>query len=331
MKKQLSSCALLLLCYSTFATASNVTPDYQTLVNQAYTKYQNNNDGKVADYIPALAKYSPNLYGIALITVDGKIYTAGNVNNKFPLESLAKVFTLSLVLQQSGESEVLAKLGANATGLPFNSVTAVEEQPNRTGNGLVNAGAMAAVSMIKAPTTTAKWNLILNNLNLYANSSLKLNNEVYQSEMATNQHNQAIAKLLQSYEHFYGDTTEAVDLYTRECSVDASALDLAKMGVVLANHGLSPFNGKQLLEYKLVPNLLAEMATAGLYDTSGQWLYSVGLPAKSGVGGGIVAIAPGKFAIAVYSPPLDLSGNSIRAQQAIKYIANGSNANIFNP
>lgn len=331
MKKQLSSCALLLLCYSTFATASNVIPDYQTLVNQAYTKYQNNNDGKVADYIPALAKYSPNLYGIALITVDGKIYTAGNVNNKFPLESLAKVFTLSLVLQQSGESEVLAKLGANATGLPFNSVTAVEEQPNRTGNGLVNAGAMAAVSMIKAPTTTAKWNLILNNLNLYANSSLKLNNEVYQSEMATNQHNQAIAKLLQSYEHFYGDTTEAVDLYTRECSVDASALDLAKMGVVLANHGLSPFNGKQLLESKLVPNLLAEMATAGLYDTSGQWLYSVGLPAKSGVGGGIVAIAPGKFAIAVYSPPLDSSGNSIRAQQAIKYIANGSNANIFNP
>ena len=325
MKKICFSLMLLGVLNSSYA--DNL--DYQALVNQAYAKYQANTSGKVADYIPALAKYSPNLYGIALVTVDGKVYTAGDSNAKFPLESLAKVFALSLALQQSGSAEVLAKLGANATGLGFNSVTAVELQPNRTGNALVNAGAMATVSLIKAKNANDKWNLILNNLNDYADSKLSVNKEVYKSEADTNQHNQAIAKLLQSYDHLYGDTSEAVDLYTRECSVDASALELAKMGAVLANQGKSPFNAKQLLQAELVPNLLAEMATAGMYDTSGSWLYSVGLPAKSGVGGGIVAIAPGKFAIAVYSPPLDSSGNSIRAQEAIQYIANQAKANIF--
>lgn len=322
-----------LCCMITLALGVNfvyaATTDYQTLVDQAYNKYKFDRSGKVADYIPALAKYSPELYGIALITVDGKVYTAGNVNAKFPLESLSKVFALSLALQQSDSEEVLQKLGSDATGLPFNSVTAVEQQPNRTGNALVNAGAMATVSYIQAKDAETKWQLILNNLNDYANSKLVLNNEVYKSEMATNQHNQAIAKLLQSYDHFYGDVDEAVDLYTRECSVDASTLELARMGVVLANNGKSPFNGKQLLKSNLVPNLLSEMSTAGMYDTSGSWMYSVGLPAKSGVGGGIVAVAPGKYAIAVYSPPLDVHGNSIRAQEAIKYIANATNANIF--
>lgn len=319
--------SLILLGALNSSYADNL--DYQALVNQAYAKYQANTSGKVADYIPALAKYSPNLYGIALVTVDGKVYTAGDSNAKFPLESLAKVFALSLALQQSGSAEVLAKLGSDATGLGFNSVTAVELQPNRTGNALVNAGAMATVSLIKAKNANDKWNLILNNLNNYADSKLSVNKEVYKSEADTNQHNQAIAKLLQSYDHFYGDTSEAVDLYTRECSVDASTLELAKMGAVLANQGKSPFNAKQLLQPELVPNLLAEMATAGMYDTSGSWLYSVGLPAKSGVSGGIVAIAPGKFAIAVYSPPLDGSGNSVRAQEAIQYIANQAKVNIF--
>ena len=304
--------SLMLLGALNSSYADNL--DYQALVNQAYAKYQANTSGKVADYIPALAKYSPNLYGIALVTVDGKVYTAGDSNAKFPLESLAKVFALSLALQQSGSAEVLAKLGSDATGLGFNSV---------------NAGAMATVSLIKAKNANDKWNLILNNLNNYADSKLSVNKEVYKSEADTNQHNQAIAKLLQSYDHFYGDTSEAVDLYTRECSVDASTLELAKMGAVLANQGKSPFNAKQLLQPELVPNLLAEMATAGMYDTSGSWLYSVGLPAKSGVSGGIVAIAPGKFAIAVYSPPLDGSGNSVRAQEAIQYIANQAKVNIF--
>lgn len=322
---------LILLCASVvtpYAIAASA-PDYQTIVNQAYTQFKSDNSGKVADYIPALGKYSPNLYAIVLVTVDGKVYSVGDSNAKFPLESLSKVFALSLALQQHGSDVVLKKLGAEATGLPFNSVSAVEQQANRTGNALVNAGAMATVSLIDAKNANEKWKLILNNLNDYANDKLTLNTEVYQSEMATNQHNQAIAKLLQSYDTFYGDVNEAVDLYTRECSVDASTLDLAKMGAVLANHGKSPYTNKQLLNAELVPNLLAEMTTAGMYDGSGTWLYNVGLPAKSGVGGGIVAIAPGKYAVAVYSPPLDTHGNSVRAQEAIKYIAAQTKANIF--
>lgn len=325
MKK---SCLILSLALG-LSSVYAATPDYQSLVNQAYSKFKSDNSGNVASYIPALAKYSPSLYAITLITVDGKIYSAGDVNAKFPLESLAKVFALSLALQQSGADNVLAKLGSDATGLPFNSVTAVEQQPNRTGNALVNAGAMATVSLIDAKNSDAKWALILNNLNNFSDSKLTLNQEVYKSEMATNQHNQAIAQLLQSYDHFYGDVNEAVDLYTRECSVDASTLELARMGAVLANNGKSPFTNQQLLNSDLVPNVLSEMATAGMYDSSGSWMYSVGIPAKSGVGGGIVAVVPGKYAIAAYSPPLDVHGNSVRAQDAIKYIANATNANIF--
>ncbi len=304
-------------------------PNYQALVNEAYDKYKIETSGKNADYIPALAKYDPSLYGIALVTVDGKIYTAGDANAKFPLESLSKVFALSLALQQYGSEVILDKLGSNATGLPFNSVSAVEDQPNRTGNALVNAGAMATVSLIKAKNANEKWQLILDNLNNYADSKLSVNQEVYSSETKTNQHNRAIARLLQSYGRFYSDPVEAVDIYTRECSVDASAVELAKMGAVIANNGQSPFNKKQLLSSNLVPNLLAEMTIAGMYNNSGAWLYTVGLPAKSGVAGGVLAIAPGKFAIAAYSPPLDNAGNSVRAQQAIRYIANQAQVNIF--
>lgn len=312
------------------ALAAPSTTNYQQVVDQAYNNYRLDNNGKNASYIPALAHVNPNYYSVVLITVDGKIYKAGDYKVRFPMESLSKVFTLALVMQQSGVVEALNKLGANATGMPFNSVLAVELQPDHIGNGLVNAGAMAAVSMVKGENSNQRWSAISNNLNSYAGATLEVNQTVYKSETDTNQHNQAIAKLLESYGKFYSNTPEAVDLYTRECSVDVSTVELAKMGAVLANHGKSPFTGKQVLEANYVPSLLAVMATAGLYDTSGDWLYKVGLPAKSGVGGGILAIAPGKFAVAVFSPPLDHSGNSVRGQEAIHYIANQLNANVFN-
>lgn len=304
--------------------------NYQELVNHAYAKYKNDNQGKVADYIPELAKYNSKLYAITLITVDGKIYSAGDVKAKFPLESISKIFALSLALQQHGADEVLNKIGSEATGLPFNSITAIEQQPSKTGNALVNAGAIATVSLIHAKDINDKWNLISNNLNDYANTKLSLNKSVYKSEMDTNQHNQAITQLLISHESFYGDMNETLDVYTRECSVDVSTIELAQMASVLANNGKSIFNGKQILDAKLVPNLLSQMATAGMYDYSGTWMYNVGIPAKSGVSGGIIAVVPGKYAIAAYSPPLDSYGNSVRSQEAIKYIANATNANIFN-
>ncbi|MEB0863828.1 glutaminase A [Citrobacter youngae] len=304
-------------------------PNYARLIEQAHQKYKSNNDGKVADYIPALASYSPNNFAITIATVDGKIYQVGDVNKPFPMESLSKVFTMALAMEQHGPQVVLDKLGANATGMPFNSGLAVELTKGAPENPLVNAGAMSTVSLIEAKDKTDRWNKILDNLNVWADATLTVNEPVYKSEMETNQHNQALAKLMESYNSFYGNTDDAVEIYTRQCSVDITVEQLAKMGAVLANKGKSPFNGKQLLNEKYVPQVLAEMAIAGLYDGSGKWLYTVGIPAKSGVGGGMVAVVPGKYAIAVYSPPLDEAGNSVRAQQTIEYVAEATQANVF--
>ncbi|MDU5730620.1 MAG: glutaminase [Citrobacter freundii] len=279
-------------------TFAQTTPDYAKLIEQAHQKYKSNNDGKVADYIPALATYSPKNFAITIATVDGKIYQVGDVNKPFPMESLSKVFTMALAMEQHGPQVVLDKLGANATGMPFNSGLAVELTKGAPENPLVNAGAMSTVSLIEAKDKTDRWNKILDNLNVWADS-------------------------------FYGNTDEAVEIYTRQCSVDITVEQLAKMGAVLANKGKSPFNGKQLLNEKYVPQVLAEMAIAGLYDGSGKWLYTVGIPAKSGVGGGMVAVVPGEYAIAVYSPPLDEAGNSIRAQKTIEYVAEATKANVF--
>ena len=199
----------------------------------------------------------------------------------------------------------------------------------RTGSVWFNPVLLSTVSLIAAKDKTDRWNNILNNLNAWADSSLSVNEPVFQSEMETNQHNQALAMLMNSYRSFYGDPQEAVEIYTRQCSVDVTVEQLAKMGAVLANKGKSPFNGKQLLNERYVPQVLAEMAIAGLYDGSGKWLYTVGIPAKSGVAGGMVAVVPGQYAIAVYSPPLDAAGNSVRAQQTIEYVAHATQANLF--
>lgn len=306
-------------------TFAQTTPDYAKLIEQAHQKYKSNNDGKVADYIPALATYSPKNFAITIATVDGKIYQVGDVNKPFPMESLSKVFAM----EQHGPQVVLDKLGANATGMPFNSGLAVELTKGAPENPLVNAGAMSTVSLIEAKDKTDRWNKILDNLNVWADATLTVNEPVFKSEMETNQHNQALAKLMESYNSFYGNTDEAVEIYTRQCSVDITVEQLAKMGAVLANKGKSPFNGKQLLNEKYVPQVLAEMAIAGLYDGSGKWLYTVGIPAKSGVGGGMVAVVPGEYAIAVYSPPLDEAGNSVRAQKTIEYVAEATKANVF--
>ncbi|NDO82505.1 glutaminase [Citrobacter sp. NCU1] len=316
-----------LLCSA--AVWAQPAPDYAQIIEQAHQKYKNNNDGKVADYIPALATYSPKFYGIAIATVDGKIYKVGDVSKPFPMESLSKVFTMALAMEQHGTQVVLDKLGANATGLPFNSGLAVELTKGAPENPLVNAGAMSTVSLIEAKDKTDRWNKILNYMNDWADAKLVVNQPVFKSEMDTNQHNQALAKLMESYNSFYGNTDEAVEIYTRQCSVDLNVEQLAKMGAVLANKGKSPFNGKQLLSEKYVPQVLAEMAIAGLYDGSGKWLYTVGIPAKSGVGGGMVAVVPGEYAIAVYSPPLDQAGNSVRAQKTIEDVAHATKANLF--
>lgn len=301
----------------------------QDLVNAAHARFSAVTDGKNADYIPYLATVPSNLFGIAIVTPDGKVIEVGDTSYAFAIESVSKVFTLALVMGEIGPDVIAQKLGTNSTGLPFNSVMALELHNDNPISPLVNAGAMATVSLVQAASPTERWTKISENMNDFATTALSLNQEVYKSESDTNQHNRGIAYLLQNAGYMYSDPMEACDIYTKQCSIGVTTKELAVMAGALANGGINPVSKKKLIEDSYVPKILAEMAVEGLYDTSGQWQYDVGLPAKSGVGGGIMAISPGNFAIAAFSPPLDKAGNSVRAQLAISWIASQLQANIY--
>ena len=301
----------------------------ERVLEEAHTKFQGVTEGKNADYIPALAEVPSGLFGIALVTPEGRVYTVGDSDSLFSIQSISKVFTLASVLETAGAKAVLEKLGVDATGQVFNSIVAVEQYKGHEINPLVNPGAIATTGMVAGPTDKAKWEKILATLEDFAGRKLAVNQKVYESEAATNQRNQAIAALMAAYGLIQDDPKMVTDVYTRQCAVNVSAKDLAMMAGTLANGGRNPVTKKQAVAAEHVPQILAVMATAGLYDDSGLWLYRVGLPAKSGVGGGIIAVAPGKFGIAVFSPPLDAAGNSIRAQRAIQYVAEQLKANPY--
>ena len=299
------------------------------LADEAHARFSSVKDGKNADYIPYLGSVPPDLFAIAIVTPKGEVVEAGDTTYAFAIESVAKVFTLALVMRESGPDIIKQKLGTNPTGLPFNSVMALELHKDNPLSPLVNAGAMATVSLVQAANAEERWRKISANMNDFADAELPLNDAVFKSESDTNQHNRAIAYLLQGGGFMYSAPMQACDIYTRECSVGVTTRELAIMAGVLANGGVNPVSNKRLLEKVHVPKILAEMVMEGLYDTSGSWQYTVGLPAKSGVGGGIMAVSPGNWAIAAFSPPLDAAGNSVRAQLAIGWIAEQLNANIY--
>jgi glutaminase len=330
MKRALQFAAVVALAASVPMLAQG---DYQGAVNASYNKYKTLKEGKNADYIPALAKVDPNLFGVALITTDGKVYSAGDLTTEVSIQSISKVFTMAQVIQEQGADSIEKRIGVDATGARFNSIIAVESVKVVQGTGapemnaLVNPGAISATSMVKGANADAVWAKIIGIHNDFAGRQLKVLQDVYKSESDTNQRNQAIGALMFAYGYIKTDWKQAVDLYTRQCSIGVNAKDLAEMAATLANMGKNPVTGKQVMDAAKVPNVLAVMATAGLYDDSGKWLYHTGLPAKSGVGGGIIAVSPGKFGIAVVSPPLDEAGNSIRAQRAIADISNALHGN----
>jgi glutaminase len=309
--------------------------DPQAAIDAAFAKYKGLQEGKNADYIPALAKVDPNLFGIALVTADGKVLTAGDVKTEVSIQSISKVFTMAQVIQEQGLESVEKRIGVDATGARFNSIIAVEAVKTVVGTGapemnpLVNPGAISATSMVKGTSADEVWKKIIGFHNDAAGRSLSVLQDVYKSESDTNQRNQAIGALMLAYGYIKDNWQQAVDLYTRQCSIGVNAKDLATMAATLAAGGKNPVTGKQVLDAAKVPGVLAVMATAGLYDDSGKWLYHTGLPAKSGVGGGIIAVSPGKFGIAVVSPPLDDAGNSVRAQKAITDISNALGGNPY--
>jgi len=303
----------------------------KAVVQEAYDMFKNENSGKNADYIPYLAQVDSKLFGIAIVTTDNQVLTLGDVNYSFSNQSISKVFTLALAMEELGPEKVFEKIGSEPTGRPFNSPVAVVDMATHTGNPFVNAGAIATTSLVSGKDASDKWNKILDFYSKAAGEKLTLIDDVYKSEAATNTGNKALSYLLAKYDRIYADPFESVDIYTKQCSVGVNAVQLARMGATLANNGINPSTGEQVIKAEDIPHILSTMALAGLYDGSGGWAWHVGLPAKSGVGGGIVAIAPGKGAIAVFAPPLDEAGNSVKAQKVIQYVTEKLHYNLYSP
>ena len=308
----------------------------QAAVDAAFAKYRGLREGKNADYIPALAKVDPNLFGIAVVTADGKVYSAGDLKTEVSIQSISKVFTMAQVIQEQGPDAISKTIGVDATGARFNSIIAIEGVRAVVGSGapemnaLVNPGAISSTGLVRGGSADEVWKKILGIHNDFAGRSLTVLQDVYKSESDSNQRNQAIGALMHAYGYIKSPNwAQAVDLYTRQCSIGVNARDLATMAATLAFGGKNPVTGKQVMDAPKVPGVLAVMATAGLYDDSGKWLFATGLPGKSGVGGGLIAVSPGKFGIAVISPPLDDAGNSIKAQRAITDISNALGGNPY--
>lgn len=308
-----------------------LTREFQRVVDAAHAKYRGLKDGKNADYIPILTETPSDLFGVVIVTKDGKVYGAGDVDYVFSIQSVSKPFTAALVMSEQGTQVLREKIGVESTGLPFNSKLALEIHASRSVNPMVNAGAIAAVSLVQATSEQERWDKVQQNLSDFAGRPLAVLEKVYESEYTTAWGNRGIANLLYNWGRLYSDPEEALRVYTRECSVGVSARDLGMMGATLANGGMNPVTKKQVMPAQHVPELLALMATAGFYDESGDWMYTAALPAKTGVGGGVVAVVPGRFAIAAFSPRLNEAGNSVRALNAIRDIAGELGVGVFGP
>jgi len=342
-KKIQTRMLVALFMVMTFATAplsalaqktSPVAPgkaQVEAVVREAFEKFKTDTGGKNADYIPYLAQVDSKLFGIAIVTTDNQTLSMGDIKYAFSIQSISKVFSQALAMEELGPDKVFEKVGNEPTGRAFNSVFAVADMPTHTGNPYVNAGAISTVSLISAKTADEKWSKILDFYSRAAGEKLTLIDDVYKSEAATNTGNKALSMLLAKYDRIYADPFESVDVYTKQCSVGVNVVQLARMGATLANNGKNPATGEQVIKPENVPHILSTMIMAGLYDGSGGWAWKVGLPAKSGVGGGIVAVVPGKGAIAVFAPPLDEAGNSVKAQKVIEYVANKLDFNLFSP
>jgi glutaminase len=315
---------------SAWADAQPSAETLKRLVDEAYKKFRDVKEGATADYIPELAKVPPELFGVAIVTARGEVYTAGDVDYAFTIQSVSKPFTAALVMQEQGNADVLReKIGVEPTGMKFNSLLATQVVKGVSVNPLVNSGAIASVSLVKANNAKERFDKIMGFYEKLSGSKLTVIEDVYRSEAATNQRNRAHGYILFVSDRIYSDPMEAVDVYTRQCSVGVTAKQLAVMGATLANNGTNPVSKQRVLESKYVPKVLALMMMAGFYDESGLWAYTAGLPSKTGVGGGIVAVVPGQMAIVGFSPRVNDAGNSVRSMKAIAYISDQLGVNVF--
>lgn len=303
--------------------------EVERLVQRVHARFKDHDEGANSKVYPALARVPRNLFGVCVVATTGHIFAAGDVEHEFTIMSVSKPFIFALICERIGPSQARAKLGANATGRAFNSLAAIEAMPRGITNPMVNPGAIATTSLVPGATCEEKWAFIHGGLSRFAGRSLPLNEEVYASALASNFRNRSIARMLQSFGAIYSDPDEATELYTRQCSLNVSARDLAVMGATLADGGVNPITRERVVEPDVCHYALAVMATAGLYETSGDWLYEIGLPGKSGIGGGIVTVSPGKGSLGTFAPPLDAAGNSVKGQLAARYLSQQLGMDLF--
>jgi glutaminase len=300
-----------------------------SLVEEAYARFGSVDDGAVSEVYPALARVPRRLFGICVVGTDGGVFGVADYEVEFSLMSVSKPFVFALVCSVLGPEELRGRVGVNATGLPFNSLTAVTRSADGRTNPMVNAGAIATTSLAAGSTIGEKWDFILAGLSRFAGRPLSLDDEIYASATATNQRNRRIARELEKRGRLYGRPDEALDLYTRQSSLSVSARDLAVMGATLGDGGVNPVTGIRVVDAATCRFTLAVMTAAGLYETSGDWLYDVGLPGKSGIGGGIVTISPGKGGLGTFAPLLDEAGNSVKGRLVATFLAEQLGLDLF--
>ena len=301
----------------------------RSLVAEAHERFRSDTEGENSQVYPALARVPSGLFGVCVVGTSGNVYPAGDAGHEFTIMSVSKPFLFALVCQAVGVEEVRQKVGVNATGRAFNSLEAIERGPGGQTNPMVNSGAIATTSLVPGDGFEDKWKFIHGGLSKFAGRTLSLNDEVYVSALETNFRNQSIARMLQGFGRIYLEPALAVDLYTKQCALNVTAMDLAVMGATLADGGVNPITRERVVDASVCHYALAVMATAGLYETSGDWLFDVGLPGKSGIGGGIVAVSPGKGGLGTFAPPLDAAGNSVKGQLAAEFLSRKLGMDLF--
>jgi len=301
----------------------------RALVAEAHERFRSDTEGENSQVYPALARVPSGLFGVCVVGTSGNVYPAGDAGHEFTIMSVSKPFLFALVCQAVGVEAVRQKVGVNATGRAFNSLEAIERGPGGQTNPMVNSGAIATTSLVPGDGFEDKWKFIHGGLSKFAGRTLSLNDEVYVSALETNFRNQSIARMLQGFGRIYLEPALAVDLYTKQCALNVTAMDLAVMGATLADGGVNPITRARVVDASVCHYALAVMATAGLYETSGDWLFDVGLPGKSGIGGGIVAVSPGKGGLGTFAPPLDAAGNSVKGQLVAKFLSQQLGMDLF--
>jgi glutaminase len=308
----------------------SATSPFRDTIHGLHAKYKDLNDGKVADYIPELARADPAWFAISVVTPEGRTFDAGNYEQLFTIQSVSKPFLYGLALEDHGREAVMARVGVQPTRESFNSIM-LDEVTNRPYNPMVNAGAIAVADLIEGKNISERVRRMLAMFGKFIGRDVYVDNAVFMSERATGHRNRAIACLMRNFNMVGDRIEESLELYFQQCSVMVHCRDLAVMGATLANGGVNPITGETALDPKHVTDVLSVMHTCGMYDFAGEWAYRVGIPAKSGVGGGIVAVVPGRLGIGVFSPPLDEKGNSVRGIQVCQDLSAQFGLHVFRP